>query len=431
MISETHTPISRMSVPKQHATAIAVSLALLTTGEHAVAQSASELETRLETGATMTSRAGNPLPLNALAVTPGIRYADGRFTFSARGSAWLSNERWELGNSSAALEAYAPLLYGVRAEVLANASRLFFGPSLQNDQVDAEGRLHFMRQRGGVWLGSGVARPLRVTAVSNVNVSSGGVWTKLGSTTLRGSVTSFFFTKLSNPDTVDGGTVPCAQLDATRTLAPQNGVAALQSTAPGCRHQSRLTDLEASVRWEHRLLELTVRGGQRFGTSFDVTPESRQWASGQAAFWISSQVAAVAGGGREPAQPTRGLPARSFGSLGLMLAYWPIPRGVVPVASPATLIHAFEMRPAGTAVQRITARIAGVETVEVMGDFSDWVVLPLIRRGRDQWELLVPMTAGVHQINLRIDGGKWFAPPGMPTMKDGFDGEVGVLVISP
>jgi hypothetical protein len=174
-----------------------------------------------------------------------------------------------------------------------------------------------------------------------------------------------------------------------------------------------------------------VRGGQRFGNSFDVTPESRQWASGQAAFWISSQIAAVAGGGREPAQPTRGMPARNFGSLGIMLRYWPIPRGVVPVESPASLVKAFELRSAGTAVQRVTARIGGVETVEIMGDFSDWTPLPLIRRGRDQWELLVPIAAGVHQINMRIDGGAWIAPPGIPTMKDGFNGEVGVLVIKP
>ncbi|MEX2153171.1 MAG: glycogen-binding domain-containing protein [Gemmatimonadaceae bacterium] len=417
---------------KQHATAIAVSLALLTTGEHAVAQNASELETRFEAGATsMTSRTSR-IPLNAFALTPGIRYADRRLSVSARASAWLSGEQVELGNSSVALEAHTPLLYGVRAELFANASRLYFDPSAQNDQLDAEGRLHLMRQRGGVWLGSGVARPLRVTAVSNVNVSSGGIWTKLGSTTLRGSVTSFFFTKLASPDTIEGPFACTATLDASAPITPpDDGVGALQSTSTGCRHQSRLIDLEGSVGWEHRLVEITVRGGQRFGNSFDVTPESRQWASGQAAFWISNQIAAVAGGGREPAQPTRGLPARSFGSLGLMLAYWPIPRGIVPVESPASLVQAFELRPAGTAVQRITARIGGVESVEIMGDFSDWAVLPLIRRGRDQWELLVPMTAGIHHINLRIDGGRWVAPPGIPTMKDGFSGEVGVLVIKP
>lgn len=423
-----------MADSKQHATAIAVSLAMLTTGEHAVAQNASELETRFEAGTAVSSRRGNTLPLGALAFTPGIRYADRRLSLNATATAWLSGEQWQLANSSAALEAHTPLVMGVRAEVLANASRRFIDPSVQNDQVDAEGRLHYVRQRGGVWLGSGVARPLRVSAVSNVNVNSGGVWTKLGSTTLRGSVTSFFFTKLSSPDTLEES-VPCpAQLDAAGPLspvAPQAGIAQMEGSTSGCRHQSRLTDLEASVRWEHRLLELTVRGGQRFGNSFDMTPESRQWASGQAALWISSQVAAVAGGGREPAQPTRGLPARTFGSLGLMLAYWPIPRGVVPVESPANLIRAFELRPAGTSVQRITARIGGVESVEIMGDFSDWTALPLIRRGRDQWELLVPMGAGVHQINLRIDRGEWIAPPGIPTMKDGFNGEVGILVIKP
>jgi hypothetical protein len=421
-----------MADRKQRAAAIAVSLALLTTGEHAVAQSASELETRLEVGATSSSQPGR-IPLSAFALTPGIRYADKRFTFSARGSAWVSGERVELGNSSAALEAYTPLLYGVRAEVLANASRLFFDPTLQNDQLDAEGRLHLMRQRGGVWLGSGVARPLRVTAVQNVNVSSGGIWTKLGSTTLRGSLTSFFFTKLWSPDTSERS-FPCTstQMEAAPPITPAGGgLAAMQATTGGCRHQSRVTDLEGSVRWEHRLLELSVRGGQRFGNSFDVTPESRQWASGQAAFWISGQVAAVAGGGREPAQPTRGLPARSFGSLGLMLAYWPIPRGIVPVESPASLVQAFELRPAGTAVQRVSARIGGVETVEIMGDFSDWAPLQLIRRGRDQWELLVPMTPGVHQINLRIDGGQWVAPPGIPSMTAGFSGEVGVRVNMP
>jgi hypothetical protein len=418
---------------KQHATAIAVSLALLATGEHAVAQSASELETRLEAGAVTMNRTGNAIPLQAFALTPAIRYADRRFTLSARGSAWLADNHLRMGSSDASITAYTPLLRGLRAEVVANASRLFFDPALMNDQVDASGRLHYMRQRGGVWLGSGVARPLRVSTVTNVNVNTGGIWTKLGPTTLRGSVTSFFFTKLASPDTIQN-LGPCvAELDATRLapLAQPEAMSSLQTVSSGCRHQSRITDLESSIRWEHRLMELTVRGGKRLGNSFDVTPESRQWASGQIAVWMSSQVAAVAGGGREPAQPTRGLPARTFGSLGLMLAYWPIPRNVVPVASPASLVQAFELRPAGTAVQRVTARIGGVESVEIMGDFSDWTALPLIRRGRDQWELLVPITPGVHQINMRIDGGQWIAPPGMPTMKDGFNGEVGVVVIKP
>jgi hypothetical protein len=420
-----------MPDPKQHATAIAVSIALLTTGEYAVAQSASELESRIEAGAVTTSHAG-AMPVSAFAFTPGIRFANRRMTVTARGSALLGASSWQLGNAAANLTAFSPLLYGVRAEVVANANRQFFDPALQNDQLDAEGRLHFMRQRGGVWLGSGVARPLRVTTVSNVNVSSGGIWTRLGTTTVRGSVTSFFFTKAWNTDSMESAAIPCAHLAAPPTT-PTTGlmVASVVATASGCRYQSRLTDLETSVRYEHKLGEITVRGGQRFGDGYDVTPESRRWASAQLAIWVSNQVAAVAGGGSEPAQPTRGLPARKYASLGLMLAYWPIPRGSVLVETPQSLITAFELRPAGNAVQRVTARIGGVESVEIMGDFSDWAAMPLVRRGRDLWELLVPIGAGVHQINLRIDGGQWIAPPGMPTMKDGFSGEVGVLVIKP
>ncbi|HEU4995079.1 MAG TPA: glycogen-binding domain-containing protein [Gemmatimonadaceae bacterium] len=420
---------------RRHATAAIATIAMLTTGEHAVAQSTSELETRLEAGATTSSHVGS-IPLSAFALTPGFRYASPRMTASARASALLGLSQWQLGNSAAALEAYTPLLYGVRAEVAANASRLFHDQSVQNDQLDAEGRLHFMRQRAGIWLGSGVARPLRVAAVSNVNVSSGGVWTRVGAATLRGSVTSFFFTKIAFDDTlVDNSPAVCStRLAAPTGASGPTGMRALVAEAAvgnACRHQSRLTDLEGTVRWEHKLGELTLRGGQRFGDRLDVNSDSRHWASAQAAVWITNQIAAVAGGGREPAQPTRGLPARSFGSVGLMLAYWPIPRGNVLVETPASLVHSFEVRAAGTALQRLTARIGGVETVEIMGDFTDWSPVPLIRRGRDAWELLVPMSPGVHQINIRIDGGQWIAPPGVPSLKDGFNGEVGVLVVNP
>lgn len=421
-----------MADPKQHAAAIAVSLALFTTGEHAAAQSASELETRLEAGARVTHGA-SAVPLSALAVVPALRYSNRRLEFSARGAAWLGDNRWTFGDANAALEAQIPLRSGFHAELVANADRQFRSGKIGNEQLDASGRLHWKNSRVGVWLSSGVARPLRVTAVSNVNVSSGGVWTKVGRTMLRGSVTSFFFTKVSVDSTGELDATQSAPCASTR-LAPPDGpvsIAMAEASATGCRYQSRLTDLESSVKFDYRFIELTVRGGRRFGDGYDVTPESRQWGSAQTAIWISSQLAAVAAGGREPAQPTRGLPVRTYASLGLMLAYWPIPRGVVPVETPASMVQAFELRPAGPTLQRITARIGGVEAVEVMGDFSDWTPLALMRRGRDHWELLVPMKSGVHQINMRIDGGQWIAPPGMPTMKDDFNGDVGVVVIKP
>ena len=42
----------------------------------------------------------------------------------------------------------------------------------------------------------------------------------------------------------------------------------------------------------------------------------------------------------------------------------------------------------------------------------------------------LPLSPGMHQINVRVDGGPWIAPPGVPTMRDGFNGEVGLVVIT-
>lgn len=425
-----------MARQKLPATAIAVSMALLTTGEHAAAQGASELETRLQAGAATTSRTDAASTMGAMALTPSVRFANRHVTVNASGSARLADQRWYLGDAGLSTEGRTAAFHGVRAEVLANASRVMVDPANLSQQLDAIGRLHLIRERGGMWVGSGIVRPLRVATVSNVNVRSGGVWTRLGAATLRATVTNFFFTRFASHDTATQGeaATACPVASATRmTPTPALGDAlnaiALTGAAEPCRRESRLTDFEGGVHWEHRLLEVSVRGGRRFGHRLDVSPASRAWGSAQAAVWLSNQVAAVAGGGREPAQPTRGLPARNFASLGVMLAYWPIPRGAVLVANPANLIRAFELRPAGVALQRVTARIGGVEKVEIMGDFTDWVPVTLTRRGRDHWELLVPMSAGVHQINLRIDGGKWIAPPGIPSVKDDFNGEVGVLVI--
>jgi hypothetical protein len=64
-----------------------------------------------------------------------------------------------------------------------------------------------------------------------------------------------------------------------------------------------------------------------------------------------------------------------------------------------------------------------------MGDFTDWEPRALNRLGRDLWEITLPIMPGIHQVNVRLDKGKWRPPPGMPSMRDGFNGDVGILVV--
>jgi hypothetical protein len=220
---------------------------------------------------------------------------------------------------------------------------------------------------------------------------------------------------------------PTSNLVTDGALRPMFSVT---SSGTACERQSRFSDLEGSVRWEWGALELSAQSGYRFGDAYDVAADSRRWASASATVWLNERVAIIGGGGRQPALPLRGLPARSFGMAGLEFAYSPISRGGVPVSMPhAVLVKSFEMQHGAEGMQKIVIRVGGVETVDVIGDFSDWSPLTLVRRGRDLWELSVPLSPGMHQINVRVDGGPWMAPPGIPTMHDSFSGDVGMIVV--
>jgi hypothetical protein len=390
-----------------------------------------QIASRLEAGSLTTQRDGE-LPASTLSVTPGIRLELPYMAFSARGSAWLTGQQWQIADGTLSGTLLTPKLFGLRGEVVGNASRAFFDRSLQNDQIDAQARLHMLfAQRGGIWVGGGLARPWRVAVVSAVDVTGGGAWTRLGSAMLSGTYTNFFFTKVASRTDSTGSPAACGTrtelFPAANASAPSNVASAATST--DCRRQSRFSDVEGSVNWAHGWIELTAQTGYRFGDSYDVTPDSRRWAAASAVVWLTDRVAAVGGGGRVPANPSRGLPARNYVNFGMMLAYTAIPRSTVPVAPRTAMVRAFEVRPLATGTQKITVRVGGVETVEVMGDFSDWSPLLLNRRGRDLWDITLPVGSGVHQINLRLDRGPWLPPPGLPTMRDGFDGEVGLIVV--
>ena len=395
-----------------------------------------QIASRLEAGSITTQQDGE-VPTSVLSVAPGIRVNLPYLALAAHGSAWLSGQQWQIADGALSGTLLTPTIKHFRAELIGNASRALFEQSLENDQVDAQARVHMLfSQNSGIWVGGGVARPWRIAVVSAVDVAGGGAWTRLGDAMLSGTFTNFFFTKVAatrdsagTPQACGAHNEPLA-LSTPTTASLSNTASSSNTGASDCRRLSRFSDLEGSINWAYGWFELTGQAGYRFGDSYDVTPDSRRWAAGTAVLWVTDRVAAVMGGGRVPANPSRGLPARSYANFGLMLSYSSIPRNSVPVA-PRTIaaVKDFEVRPLATGTQKITIRVGGVETVEVMGDFSDWTPLLLMRRGRDLWDLTLPVSAGVHEINLRLDGGPWLAPPGLPTRRDSFNGEVGLLVV--
>jgi hypothetical protein len=362
-----------------------------------------------------------------VAPTVGFRGAHGSLT--ATSAAWLQDQSWQLVDGSIGGSLVAPTIYGVRAELIGNASRAFDNRSLGGDQIDVGTRINFLfSKKAGAWIGGGVARPWRVAVVSTVDLLNAGGWIDVGRATFTASGTTFSLTKMDgNEDSGELGS--CATTAAIVLGAAAPAAEPPTSLAAGCRRRTAVTDLTLSARWNLDRLEFAGEGGHRVGRVADVSRDSRFWSSGTMTLWVAPRAAIVAGGGRQPSNPARGIPARTFGTFGMVLAYSPW-RNSAPLALTNTaMVSSFEAKPLGDGMHKIVVRVGRVESVDVMGDFSDWGALTMVRRGRDLWELTVPISNGRHEINIRIDGGKWVAPPGLPKTNDLFNGEVGVLII--
>lgn len=394
---------------------------------------AAQVVSKLEAGQYTVS--DGVLPFTAFRIAPDFSFDRPHASVSARGSFLVTEQNLQVADGIVSGTFTSPTVYGVRAEMIGNASRAVDDRSLGTDQVDVQTRVHLLlSQRAGLFFGGGVARPWRVAVVSSADVVNAGAWGRLGESpagfgtaTFTATVTNFSFSKVGSADS------SCAALTGPTPVSDVAGLRAMFDKSPGagaCDRQSRFNDLEGSMRWEVGPLELAAQSGYRFGDSYDVTPDSRRWSSAMATVWLSERVAIIGGGGRQPAQALRGLPARSFGMAGLEIAYSPVSRTAVPVSMPHTvLVKDFEMRPGTAGMHKIVIHVGGVETVDVMGDFSDWAPLTLVRRGRDLWELNVPVSPGMHQINVRVDGGPWMAPPGLPTVTDAYNGFVALIVV--
>jgi len=78
---------------------------------------------------------------------------------------------------------------------------------------------------------------------------------------------------------------------------------------------------------------------------------------------------------------------------------------------------------------RLLVHVADATQVEVVGDFTDWQPLALRPAGGGLWEVVLPLTSGVHRIDIRIDGAAWIVPAGTTRAPDDYGGEVGIFVV--
>jgi hypothetical protein len=130
--------------------------------------------------------------------------------------------------------------------------------------------------------------------------------------------------------------------------------------------------------------------------------------------------------GRTLDDPVRGVPQTTFASVALR----------VSAEAHETIARRRPLLPgARISVQRVDGsrqrlEIRGIRgvRVEVMGDFTDWMPVPLEQAG-DVWRLEKVLVPGLHRLALRVDGGEWIAPVNIPHATDDLGGVVGLITV--
>jgi len=201
------------------------------------------------------------------------------------------------------------------------------------------------------------------------------------------------------------------------------------------------TDTQLALRYEAGVFAVDLTGGRRGGS---VGPEiggtRRTWGSVSGLLWLSERVAIVASGGSYPVDFTQGYPGGRFATLAVRLASRNS-RRLVNVVSPrdatndrtvergSAVLTDFVVRTDSGVHRSIRVEAGTANTVEISGDFTQWRPVRLVQSADGSWTVSLPIALGTHQVNVRVDGGEWVAPPGLLTSRDEFGGVVGILVV--
>jgi hypothetical protein len=183
-------------------------------------------------------------------------------------------------------------------------------------------------------------------------------------------------------------------------------------------------EMTATLQWWRPWLALSARGGVRLVPAREARAP---WADVEATVPISRRIAAVAVGGWQPVASLVNDHQARFLAFGLrilppVLRHRPLPLGVVLPPGAISIADAGSSR-----LVRVRAPLARM--VELSGDFTGWRPMALEASIDGQWSLQLPIAPGTYRVSVRIDGGRWTAPPGTPRVADDFGGESGIVVV--
>lgn len=324
----------------------------------------------------------------ANALTPSTSFSGLVAASTTRQSSWTV-----FGSAQGSV--LTPALGALRGELHGSGSvTAYSGGSAGTGQLLGGARLHLARGVAGVWIGAAAGSVRDPFGWRSSNSGEFGAWLQLSRAVVQAVVL---------PVRIAGGV--------------------------------RYTDVEGTLRFDNSRVELTGVAGARSAIA-GYSENRSAWASVNAIAWISPAIGITAGAGSYPTDPGQDLPAATYLSLGVRYSPWSVRRASTVLSPDVLSAVARDAPPAMTVSdgasgrRTISYRAAAARSVEIMGDFTDWTPVPMIlSRPPGTWSVSLPVTSGVHQVNVRIDGGEWSVPAGLTAVRDEFGGSVGILLV--
>lgn len=347
-----------------------------------------------------------------LTIAPAVRAALGQALHVEVDGAYsdYGGARWG-ARGSARLSAFASLGEHWRIEGSGRGAASTGAVGRWSTAWDLGGRLHLLGERRGVWIGAGPGYSSESRLGQAFFKLQGGVWARQGPVQLDLSIGNGL-----------------AVGDSVQQIVPWPD-SSLREDTVWVRRRSSFTDVSAALAWTGGALELGAGLGQRLS----ALGSGRTWWNLDATYWASPSLAIVAATGRYPAELPLALPGGRYTTLSLRVPLGSsraTPNSEPPAERPrpaALATFAARRLSANRVLLTVTAPEAG--SVEVMGDFTDWRPVALAPADAGRWQVTVPIPRGLHQVNVRYDGGAWQIPPGTTPVADDFGGAVGVFVV--
>ncbi len=338
------------------------------------------------------------LSSGAVVFAPSLQFDTPRLSLLGQTS-WT---RFESGNGVLQADLTAGWLVGSkrwwRLELSGSAGTSRYASEPASSHLLGAARFHVFRSRAGGWIGLAAGQSFGGTALGvPVEFALAG-WHVRQRWTLLGTATA---TRFSGD----------RYLDVAGTA---------RWTGPGVELEARL----GARPWTQSAAAGAVVGTGGYGEVSAVVP-------------VSQRMAISIGGGNHLSDPVRRVLGARYLNAGIRL------RAFGPSAKPASWEKSRAiMRRLGTldgggarleiapsdGFHTVRVRAAGVASVDVMGDFTDWAVVQLAEVTPGVFELRLPIPPGVYRLNVKLGGGSWVVPSGTRVERTEF-GSVGVVVV--